>query len=308
MIKINNPYEALSRGGMWFRGNLHTHTTKSDGKRDIQQVLREYVKLGYDFLMISDHDMITTLKEYSLLDTKGMVMIPGNEVTRGGAHILHVNASCKIEPSARRQEVLSSIGNSQGFAILNHPNWGPTFDHCTIEQMSEWVGYLGLEIYNPDIDRGNGSAYALDKWDIILSQGRTVWGFANDDMHGFKGDTFGKDNSEKLAFSQVGLGWNMVFAPSKSLEAIYGSMLKGCFYASSGVIIKKIEVSGNSIFIDTENAQRISAVQQIGKRFAFKDDHCIEVQVPESAKYVRFQLWGAGETFAWTQPFFISHE
>ena len=31
----------------------------------------------------------------------------------------------------------------------------------------------------------------------------------------------------------------------------------------------------------------------------------LEVEVPADAGYVRFECWGAGETFAWTQPFFI---
>jgi len=31
----------------------------------------------------------------------------------------------------------------------------------------------------------------------------------------------------------------------------------------------------------------------------------IELEVPEGARYVRFECWGDGEAFAWTQPFFI---
>jgi hypothetical protein len=71
------------------------------------------------------------------------------------------------------------------------------------------------------------------------------------------------------------------------------------------VTITKIEVEGMTIRLETENAQRIVALQNTGKRFAIAEDRVIEVQVPEFAKYVRFECWGPGERMAWTQPFFV---
>src|SRR5262249_46998313 len=38
------------------KGNLHAHTTFSDGRRPIREVIRRYRDLGYDFLAITDHD------------------------------------------------------------------------------------------------------------------------------------------------------------------------------------------------------------------------------------------------------------
>ena len=40
----------------WLKGNLHAHTTESDGSRPPQEVVDDYAARGYDFLMISDHD------------------------------------------------------------------------------------------------------------------------------------------------------------------------------------------------------------------------------------------------------------
>ena len=62
-MKITHPYENLN-GGSWLRGNLHTHTTNSDGTHDMQNVINTYANLGYDFLSISDHDIFTGLTEY----------------------------------------------------------------------------------------------------------------------------------------------------------------------------------------------------------------------------------------------------
>ena len=38
------------------KGNLHAHTTFSDGRRPIHEVIASYRELGYDFLAITDHD------------------------------------------------------------------------------------------------------------------------------------------------------------------------------------------------------------------------------------------------------------
>jgi hypothetical protein len=38
------------------RGNLHAHTTFSDGRHSVEAVVARYRDLGYDFLAITDHD------------------------------------------------------------------------------------------------------------------------------------------------------------------------------------------------------------------------------------------------------------
>jgi hypothetical protein len=53
---IYNPY--LERG-FWFKGNTHTHTKKSDGESDLQEIIEFYLKNGYHFLTITDHERIT---------------------------------------------------------------------------------------------------------------------------------------------------------------------------------------------------------------------------------------------------------
>jgi hypothetical protein len=290
-MRLIHPYTDLN-GGQWLRGNLHTHTTRTDGTRPPQEVIDDYAARGYRFLMISDHDLYTGPQEYAAWDARGMILISGNEVTARGPHLLHVDADRRIEPDADRQVVLNDIARSgRGFAIINHPNWQATFNHCSIEQLSAWSGYAGMEIYNATIGRLDGSPYATNKWDILLSQGRRVWGFANDDSHQPQID--------------VAQGWTMAYVREPSAANIVSALLAGRFYASTGVTINAIAVEGRRIRIETENARRITALMQVGRRFEQTDGRSIEVEVPDGAKYVRFECWGDGERFAWTQPFFI---
>ncbi len=293
MSKIENPYAKLT-GGQWLKGNLHTHTTASDGERPHQVVIDDYASRKYDFLMISDHDIYTSPEDLTCYDARGMVLIPGNEVTANGSHLLHVNASRRIAPSPERQLVLTEAAENDpsSFVIINHPNWQGTFDHTPMKDLEKWTGYAGIEIFNGTVGRLEGSPYATNKWDMLLSHGRRVWGFANDDHH--------------LAVGDAGLGWNMVYARTKTLPDIMDALRHGRFYASTGVTIRDMSVTGTRIRIETENAERIVALQENGQRFTLADSHKIEVEVPSGAKHVRFECWGKGESFAWTQPFFVT--
>ena len=47
----------FSKPGRFWRGNLHTHSTRSDGRRSPEEVCRFYETAGYDFLALTDHFM-----------------------------------------------------------------------------------------------------------------------------------------------------------------------------------------------------------------------------------------------------------
>jgi len=289
-MKIEHPYRGLT-GGEWLRGQLHSHTTASDGERPMRQVINDYARRGYDFLMISDHDIHTSAADYKKIDNKGMVLIPGNEVSRNGPHLLHVNSERRVEPDPLRQKVINDINKGRGFAVINHPNWGSTFNHCDQEKLEQWIDYVGIEIFNGVIGRLQGSQFATDRWDMLLTNGRRVWGFANDDSHAAKGD--------------VELGWNMVYTKKRTVAGICDAMRAGKFYGSTGVTIDRIQVRGSTIRIEAADAHRIVAVRGGGGRCAVVDGSAIELEVPPKSKYVRFECYGSGEKVAWTQPFFL---
>lgn len=288
--KIEHPYTDL-KDGRWLKGNLHAHTTVSDGERPHQEVIDEYASRGYDFLMITDHDVYTSKEDLDGFDSKGLILLPGNEISAGGPHMLHIGATEFVEPDADRQKVIDNAKQGRGFMIFNHPNWQMGFNHCPQEVLEHHNGYLGLEIYNGVISRLEGSPYATNRWDLLLGSGRRVWGFGNDDTHKAKGDT--------------GLGWNVAYVKGNDRWDVVEALRKGRFYVSTGVAINSIEVDGMRITLETENASRIVALGDFGKRFSQTDGNSISVEVPAESGYVRFECWGTGESFAWTQPFYV---
>jgi PHP-associated len=285
---IHTPY--LDKDFTWLRTNLHAHTTESDGTRSPQAVIDDYAARAYDVLMLSDHDKLT---DTGGLESRGLLLIPGNEISRDGFHLLHVDAKKVLAPHTDRQQVINEINSEQGLPVLCHPNWHRYHDHITLETLRSLNDYLGIEIYNGVIHHHEGSPLATDKWDMLLSEGRKLWGFANDDSH---------------RPEHVGVAWNMVQVKEKNKADVLEALKHGSFYASTGVVITSIRAHGQTITVMTENAQRITASVDGGLRIAQVDAPTMTLHVPHDApwRYVRLECWGAGEAMAWTQPFYLS--
>lgn len=286
-ISIEHPY--LPGPLPWRRGNLHTHTTNSDGKRTPQGIVDRYGELGYDFLCITDHDFLT---DPAALDGSGLLLIPSVEVTAGGVHILHIGATRCIAPDPDRQNVIDAILADGGLPIVTHPNWESHFNHCPQANLEAWQRYAGIEVANGICVTLEGSGYAADRWDMLLGKGRRVWGYGTDDCHGI---------------GTEGVAWSVVQSNACTQGAILDSLRAGRLYVSTGVRIERIAVSGTTITVDTADAERIAAVTDYGRRRGVVDGTSIVFDVPEDApySYVRFECYGFGDSMAWTQPFFI---
>ncbi len=286
-LQLRSPY--LNHDTDWLRGNLHAHTTLSDGEWQPEVVIAAYERLGYDFLALSDHDLLVPPGDYQALT--GITLIPADEVTSHGPHILAVQIQEVIVPHADRQEAIDSIREQGGFAVLNHPSWQRQFQHFSQALMEQLSGYAGIEIYNGVVERLEGSALALDRWDRLLGLGRQVWGYAHDDFH---------------RPCDLARGWNRVQTTDRSVEGICEALRHGRFYASTGVDISHIRVEENTIAITAPNAQRIRFVGGWGRELDYADAEqaAYTVQGDEEG-YVRVECYGEGARAAWTQPFFL---
>ena len=58
----------FARPGRFYRGNLHTHSTRSDGLKSPEEVVAVYRDHGYDFLALTDHFL--ERYQYPLVDTR----------------------------------------------------------------------------------------------------------------------------------------------------------------------------------------------------------------------------------------------
>jgi PHP domain len=89
------------------KGNLHAHTTFSDGHYAVESVIARYRELGYDFLAITDHDDRVTEDYWFHLPTEdaGLVVLPGIE----------------LDYRPLSQHVGKVTGDRETLFVLNHP-------------------------------------------------------------------------------------------------------------------------------------------------------------------------------------------
>ncbi len=75
---LTSPFDLNDDGYVWLKGNLHSHTTNSDGKPEPQERVDGYVNQGYDFLCVSDHYKITRTDTLTAPDN--FVLVQGAEL------------------------------------------------------------------------------------------------------------------------------------------------------------------------------------------------------------------------------------
>ena len=63
----------------WYKGNLHSHTTNSDGHLTPAQAVTLFRQYGYSFLCLSEHDYYTDLR--AELDREDFILLPGVEAS-----------------------------------------------------------------------------------------------------------------------------------------------------------------------------------------------------------------------------------
>ena len=60
-------------GARWFKGNLHTHTTDSDGQMSPDDCAALYRGRGYDFLSLTDHWKLSGTRTHE----NGLLLLSG---------------------------------------------------------------------------------------------------------------------------------------------------------------------------------------------------------------------------------------
>jgi hypothetical protein len=77
------------------RGSLHAHSSRSDGDTAPRALYSWYRSHGYQFAMVTDHNVFTDPAAYGDLQREDFLLLGGEEVSmRAGTRQVHVNALC----------------------------------------------------------------------------------------------------------------------------------------------------------------------------------------------------------------------
>lgn len=164
----------------WARGDLHCHSTHSDGDSSPGELLAAAEALGFDFLGITDHNAPPFAGHSA---TRGLLLIPGTEVTTYGGHwnVWGGNRWYDFrEPvTAAMAREMTIARQTAGLVSINHPRpLGPEWTYGTE------LDFQAVEVWNGPWFFFN--TISLEFWDELLQQGRRVVAIGGSDTHKLK--------------------------------------------------------------------------------------------------------------------------
>lgn len=282
----------------FFKGNLHCHTTVSDGKLTPEECKAFYRSRGYDFLAITDHRRLSepTHMEDGMLLLSGMEMdyfLPGEVV-----HLVGVGMTEEIsghDLSRNPQQCIDLYRKCGGRGILAHPAWSLN----TVGTLSGLRGLSAAEIYNSvstypwNGDRADSSNIL----DAAAAHG-TFYNFvASDDSHWYNGE--------------AGRSFTMIQADELTQLSLFEAIDAGRFYCSQGPVIRQITVENGMLTVECSQAERVifySNLVWAGGRCVTQPGltaACYDLTRNSGETFVRVQVMDAQGRSAWSNPILL---
>lgn len=314
-----------------YKGNMHMHTTLSDGLLLPSETARKYKQAGYDFIVISDHEIYWNSDE---LDESDFLVIGGTESAirinnqeswqldycqKGESQIKkrhhYMHYGCiKDEtlpddfdffhhgfmiPRMEDQGIdswnkhVEELREHGNLVVINHPNWS----RLEPEMMLATQGCFAFEIWNTGNVFKCGGRSDDDLWDYCLTRGKRILAVAGDDSHACTTD--------------FGRGFVMVQSKEFSKSSICKALKQGDFYASCGPIIENMIIEDGILHMDFSPIRHLQLCSYDcdGVDFAYNDNHeftSIEWKINPILRFFRPVLFDSSGFKAWGQPVFLS--
>ncbi len=291
------------------KGNLHTHTTRSDGRGTPEEVIRLYFSKGYDFLALTDHRLYNY---QNFAKEIPITILPGMELDKRmegpGIHCFHtvclgpsredgngfaqdqVFESGIVRDQEDFQQVLDMVHANNNFTFYCHPQWSRT----PAREFEKLKGNFAMEIWNSGCAVENEMDTNAAHWDELLLQGKRIFGAATDDCH--KADHYG-------------LGWVKVNSKN-DISSILRALYEGAFYSSCGPDIYDFYVKDGVATVECSPCDRIIFLGGLTPSKLFRSENGpiqrAEIKIPEYLRYIRACVVDEKGRRAWTNPIFLS--
>jgi hypothetical protein len=295
-LTLFNPYNACP--SKQYKGQMHCHTTNSDGEFTALDVVTKYKRAGYDFITISDHNYITHEPDGNQL----VWLCDSYEDTADAQHMNVYNVVGNGTEGVYKYQNMYSVGSTipekiahyetDGISLIaiNHPD--DIEQYVTNEAINAYPkGVVLAEVWNsaiaslvasvgtrsqlPPRTRSQAEYYIVDEQKYVrYTRVNGSYTYVDEDNYvagntdrafgllldkGYKVFCIAVDDFHRDA--QFNYGWIKVFANSKDKNELWNSICRGCYYASSGVSLKSINCN-NGVYrveLDTDEHQGQSA-------------------------------------------------
>jgi hypothetical protein len=307
-------FETLDTAGMsWYRGNTHTHAREGESDSTVPEAAQWYKNNGYQFLVITDHSVITYPPELTALADSSFLLMPGEEIMGyAGEDLVEINGLNIREAimpwhgetaSTVLQELIDDVRRQNGVPVINHPNFQWRMDRYALsgtENCNLFELYNGCPGTNNEGDENHPGLEEV--WDSVLSSGKRIYGIASDDGHEYK--RFSPE------LSNPGKGWIVVQARRLHAEEILRNLESGLFYSSTGVGIQDIRIHTRKIEIEIKQEPGLNYKTDFigsgGKILKSTKKNPAVYRLSDETLYVRARIKDSKGRFAWMQPVFVA--
>ncbi len=323
----------------FYKGNMHCHSTLSDGHYTPEELKAMYKEKGYSFLAITDHEVfhnnsyldddkfitltsaeyaIKQFPEQSTLVNYNMKVCHLNLYAKEQNNIFNIcyqetadkytpkdKRSSLLRPESDWKRVYSQEGISKIIKTANENGFFVCYNHprWSLENYGDYSGYEGLwgvEIYNTGVNISGIYEYDINVLDDFLRDGKKIFASCGDDNHNRQSEI--RDADSFGAFV-------MVNAEKLSYSSIVKSLLNGDFYTSTGPLIYELCTDDMKVYIKCSDAKRIS-LSTAGRRCESKlsKEGCLnfaEFNLKESDGYFRLDVTDEYGNHANTQAYYI---
>ncbi len=282
-----------------YKGNVHLHTTNSDGRLSPADAVAWYRQRGYHFVAITDHNRLTDVNG---LSDDGFLAVAASELdvdqTALGQtyHFLALGLHSPVAYEERRavaaQSVVDELNRLGALVVLAHPYWSG----LTATEMMPLQGINGVEVYNTSAERDLGKGLSASHWDDVLARGQRWWGLGVDDTHWIDDD--------------AGEGWVVVEASSLTEANILASLREGRFYASTGPDIYSLVRDSGTLTVTCSPVKTINFVgkTQWGAQRRSAANGLLTAatyQIRGCETYIRVECVDEGGRTAWSNPVYL---
>lgn len=317
---IKNPY---SLAGNWHVGQVHFHSTNSDGVNTPAQMEAAYFDAGYDFVISTDHrgtspyflggDDGLTPDPYNQASGKDLLWILGSELGYGNAHMGAWGHS--VRPgwfaAANLQGQIDFVRNKGGIVAMNHPeNRDPGYAWEWHEEIKKTKRYSIVEAFNgvplPQENGGKAEVNHLPEAVNLADEFYQVWWIGTDDCHD-------KDNAGQFDRYAVVV---QTQSQTPTRDELLGALDSGDFYVretASGPAIESITVAGNVASVklaDVASNYDVTWYKR-GNEIAQRNqnvDNAASYTVRGDEGYVRIEILRLSDgKHAYSQPLFVAN-
>jgi hypothetical protein len=287
-VRIRDPYAVP---GTYHKAQLHCHTRRSDGRFEPVDLARRYRDAGYAFVCFTDHDRVTRCDE---INDATFLALPGAEETVVwgmpplGPHLgrLLVDQILGVGAAAERVRQTLALG---GVPCLHHPSWTGNLwtGAWNLAAMENLPGPFLVEVWNPHSSSGEDTR----RWAAaVRAHGPDV----------FIGATAGDDCHNASQFNRA---WVMVRVETIATAALRDALLRGSFYASTGVEAE-FAVEGEGITVRS-CGDEVKVLDASGRVRRVLPGGSGRYDPAGDEGFVRLECH-AGSRRAWSQPFWLA--